>query len=194
MNYDFGENIPFSTIILRTNGNPDTNESPTLTLFDDNTGTRVLNDVLMPHESFGHYVYDWTNTVTINSTFTYYIKNAGKAIASGQIRITGGKQDILNEIEAAKIAVLADIEAKKDIIIADALSNKNEIKANTDTRKDDVIADASSNKSEILADSLSNKNEILADNTSNTSQISSEITETKNTLNENIDDSDGRVS
>ena len=194
MNYDFGEDIPFSVIILKSNGTPDTNESPELTLFNDNTGVRLLNGVTMPHESFGHYVYNWISGISANSTFTFYVTNAGKAIDSGQIRITGGKQEVLDDIESAKQEILADIEAKKDLIIADALSNKNLIIADALSNKNEVISDASTNKSDILSDSLSNKNEILADASSNTSQISSEITSTKDIINENIDDSDGRVT
>lgn len=153
--------IPISVILLKANESPDTRQSPRLFLFNENTGARILNNVLVPEISNGLYTYSWTHGISTNTSIIYYIVEGSSVASSGKFRIVTTKQDIQNLITTSKNELLADILAKKDIIVSDALSNKNDLITEMDT---------------------------------NTGTITTEIENTNIIINENIDDSDGRVS
>jgi hypothetical protein len=186
--------IPISVIILKNNGTPDTGKNPTITLFNETLGTRILNDVIVPEDAFGLYTYEWTHGLTINSDLIYFIKDGTDVIDSGKFRIVTVQQEIEAANTASKNEILADINAKKDLIIADALANLSTILADALSNKDLVLADILAKKDIIVADALSNKNELITEMDTNTLTITTDIADTKTIINENIDDSDGRVS
>lgn len=105
MIFQIGENIPFTVVLLKNNGTRDTGKSPDVTLVSNDTGAEILTDQIMTEtilNTSGIYRYLWTNTLTVNTTLTYFIKNAGTVVSSGTIRVVNVLEQIMNNIDTGE--------------------------------------------------------------------------------------------
>ena len=117
MTYQIGENIPFSVILLRSNGNPKTGKNCELTVFDDTTGLKVLDEQAMTEDQPGYYRYTLDTSLMLTSkTLTFYCFESGanKVRNSGTIRLVKVRDDINAEtqlqISVAKLEILGAVE------------------------------------------------------------------------------------
>lgn len=104
MIYQAGEQVPIGTYITRTNGRPDTNESPNAFIINVDTGQIVINQGNVTQIFDGFYRYIFTPSVTIDTTFLWFFKEgnlagSGDIYDSGYFRIVTTKQQLTDTID-----------------------------------------------------------------------------------------------
>lgn len=141
MNYGVGENIPFVALLFKNNGAPDIGLLTRITIFNDNTSTKIINSVLMTEVQAGYYRYLWTNNAPVNTTLSYYIEVANAIVASGKVRIVDSPGSIRADIQLARNEIAsarAELSTARADILADALSKLTTIVNSITTAKDAI--------------------------------------------------------